>query len=75
MAHVPVDTEICRAFKKWMDRMELSDIDAAVALGCHRNTIRRYREGTAPIPRYILLACAAVALGVSEIQEYRKFKP
>jgi transcriptional regulator with XRE-family HTH domain len=49
----------------WRDRMGFSQRDACNALGCSRGAWARWEEGTQRIPRYIGLACAALALGMS----------
>lgn len=54
-------------FKAWRERMGLKKIEAAEALGISRNMPQRYEDGLAPIPRYIALACAAVAHGLPPI--------
>jgi len=48
----------------WRDRLHLNRVEAAAALGISRETLRFYEAGKHPIPRYIALACAAVALGI-----------
>ena len=48
-----------KEFENWMDRMWLSDGEAAGLLGVSRKRIRHFRESGAPI--YIGLACAALA--------------
>lgn len=51
---------------EWRKRLKLSQQGAAEALGCARNSIRAWESGTA-IPRYIALACAAIAYGLPPI--------
>jgi transcriptional regulator with XRE-family HTH domain len=46
----------------WRERMGFSQRDACDALGCSRNALSGW-EKTRP-PRYIGLACQALALGV-----------
>lgn len=48
----------------WRKRLRLSKVGAARALGCSAVTVLKYERGITPIPRYIALACAAIALGV-----------
>ena len=45
----------------WMARQKLNKVEAASALGIARSTLDRYLAGETEIPRYIALACAAVA--------------
>jgi predicted transcriptional regulator len=53
-----------RDLSAFRDRMSLTKKALAEALGIDRKTAQRYEEGAAPIPRYIALACAALAHGV-----------
>ena len=46
-------------FQEWLDRMDLSGLEAARRLGCSKNSILVYR--TKGAPEYIGLACAALA--------------
>jgi hypothetical protein len=55
------------AFCAWMKRMNLRLVDAEMLLGCSRSALRRYVKGDADIPRYIMLACAALAQGIRPI--------
>jgi DNA-binding XRE family transcriptional regulator len=48
----------------WRNRLSLSKTGAAEALGCSREALRLWEQGKNPIPLYIALACAAVALGI-----------
>lgn len=50
----------------WMIRLGLNKSGAASALGISRNTLQSYLEGKTAIPKYIALACAAVAMGLPE---------
>jgi transcriptional regulator with XRE-family HTH domain len=50
--------------RDWRKRLGLDLKDAAEALGCSRNSIPRWEAGKTEIPRYVALACAAIALGV-----------
>lgn len=51
-------------FTAWMKMMGFKAVDAAEALGVHRNTIPSYKkDGT---NKSIGLACAALAVGLSE---------
>lgn len=53
-------------FREWRERLGLSRSQVAEALGIGINQPKRYEEGQ-KIPRYIALACAAVALGIPPI--------
>lgn len=53
-------------FREWRERLGLNRVEAADALGMGRNQPKRYEEGQ-PIPKYVALACAAIALGVKPI--------
>lgn len=47
------------------ERMSWSKSELAARLGCDRKTLARYLSGeTKPIPRYIALACSALAHGL-----------
>lgn len=52
----------------WMARQKLNKMDAATALGIARSTLDRYLVGETEIPRYIALACAAVAHGLPPVR-------
>jgi len=56
------------SFQAWRERLGLTAKAAAEALGCSRTTVAGYAAGTVRIPRYIALACAAIAQGVPPIQ-------
>jgi plasmid maintenance system antidote protein VapI len=49
------------SLQAWMDRLGLNRTGAASALGISRNTLQAYLEGKYPIPKYIELACIALA--------------
>lgn len=53
-------------FREWRDRLGLNRIEAAAVLGLGRNQPQRYEDGQT-IPKYIALACAAVAHGLTPI--------
>lgn len=55
-------------FIDWRERLGFNRTDAAEALGLGRNQPQRYEEGQ-PIPKYIALACAALAHGLPPIGE------
>lgn len=48
----------------WRERMGFSQRDACVALGCSRGAWGKWEGGINKPPRYIGLACAALALGM-----------
>ncbi len=50
----------------WRERLQLSKVAAAWALGVSRESIARWERGEYPVPRHIALACAAIALGIPE---------
>lgn len=51
-------------FTEWRGRLGLSKAAAAEHLGVGRNMPRLYESGAAEIPRYIALACSALALNL-----------
>lgn len=52
--------------KSWRARQNLSQERAAEVLGCAKASIARWEKGQR-IPRYIALACAAIAHGIPPI--------
>jgi DNA-binding XRE family transcriptional regulator len=52
------------SFIEWRGRLHLNRVEAAAVLGVSRETLRFYETDKRPIPLYIALACAAVALGI-----------
>jgi transcriptional regulator with XRE-family HTH domain len=48
----------------WREAMGFSQREAAVALGCSRNALAGWESGEARTPKYIALACAALALNI-----------
>lgn len=50
--------------KAWRERMGYSQREAASVLGCSRSAWQGWEDGTQKPPRYIGLACAALALGM-----------
>jgi DNA-binding XRE family transcriptional regulator len=49
----------------WREAMGYTQQDAADALGCSRQALRNWEDGTSKCPRYIGLAMAALAMGMS----------
>ncbi len=52
----------------WMTRQNLNKVEACASLGIARTTLDRYLAGSVVIPRYIALACAAVAQRVPPVK-------
>lgn len=50
--------------KAWRERMGYSQREASSALGCSRSAWQAWEGGDQEPPRYIGLACAALALGM-----------
>lgn len=58
-------------FKRWRKSLKLSQKEAAEALGLKRRVVQYYEKGERDgdkvvIPKYIRLACSALAAGVSD---------
>lgn len=58
-------------FKRWRKSLKLSQKDAAEALGLKRRVVQYYEKGerdgeAVTIPKYIRLACSALAAGVPD---------
>ena len=53
-----------QVFLAWRERMGFSQRDACAALGCSRGAWAKWETGRQAAPRYIGLACAALALGM-----------
>lgn len=65
----PVSTEnhfTAAKLIEWRTNMGYSQRDACDALGCSRGALGGWENGN-PIPRYIGLACAALALGMEPL--------
>ena len=56
------------SLEAWMARLHFNKFKAATELGIARTTLDRYLEGATEIPRYIALACAAIAQGIPPIK-------
>lgn len=56
----------------WRDRMGFSQREACDQLGCSRGAWAGWETGKQPVPRYIGLACAALALGMKPYGELPK---
>lgn len=52
--------------KEWRRRLGWSQVEAAEHLGCGRSSLQQWERGGTAIPRYIGLACAALALGIRD---------
>jgi DNA-binding XRE family transcriptional regulator len=48
-------------FTRWRALLDYNKSDAAQALGCSPNSITAWESGQTRIPRYIALACRALA--------------
>ena len=48
----------------WREAMGLSQREAVTALGCSRGAFAGWESGESRVPKYIALACAAVALNI-----------
>ena len=64
--HKPMTKEV---LIKWRQRMGYEHRECAHELGCTVREWRAWENGEVPIPRYIGLACAALALGMSSYGE------
>lgn len=58
-------------FKRWRKTLKLSQKEAAEALGLKRRVVQYYEKGerdgeSVTIPKYIRLACSALAAGVHD---------
>lgn len=53
---------------EWRRRLNLTQAAAAAALGCGRRSLQQWEDPARPqgVPKYIGLACAALALGIRE---------
>lgn len=48
----------------WRTALGISRAEASRRLGCAENSLAAYEAGKTRIPRYIALACAALAYGL-----------
>jgi transcriptional regulator with XRE-family HTH domain len=58
-------------FKRWRKSLELSQNEAAEALGLKRRVVQYYEKGkrdgdAVKIPRSVRLACYAISLGITD---------
>jgi transcriptional regulator with XRE-family HTH domain len=58
-------------FKRWRKSLDLSQNEAADALGLKRRVVQYYEKGKrdgdpVKIPRFVRLACYAIAMGISD---------
>jgi DNA-binding XRE family transcriptional regulator len=51
---------------EWRRRLSLTQEQAAGSIGCSKRSIVIWEQGARDVPKYIALACAAIALGVTE---------
>ena len=51
----------------WRERLHLTVVAASAALCCGRRSIQSWEAGRTTIPRYIALACAAIAQGIPPV--------
>lgn len=73
MAKASTDPTVMKPvdFKRWRKSLKLSQKEAAEVLGLKRRVVQYYEKGErdgekVQIPKYIRLACSAVAAGVSD---------
>jgi DNA-binding transcriptional regulator YiaG len=64
---IPSEPFTSKAFGEWRERMGFSVADCAIELGCAEESVRRWERGEAQPPRYIGLACSALALGIDVV--------
>jgi len=60
---------VAASLTAWRERMGFSQRDACEALGCSRQAWSDWESGEHKTPRYIGLACAALALGMKPYGE------
>jgi transcriptional regulator with XRE-family HTH domain len=49
----------------WRQRFGWSRTEAAKQLGCSRNSLAAWESGASGIPKYIALACSALAMNIA----------
>ena len=49
---------------RWRELLHMNKGEASKELGCDRDAYSRWEAGLSKIPRYIALACAAIAHGL-----------
>ncbi len=54
-------------FKNWRDALELTQQEAADALGATKRAVQMWEAGDRPISRTVALACAAVQAGLAPV--------
>ncbi len=67
-------------FKRWRKSLKLSQKEAAEALGLKRRVVQYYEKGerdgeAVKVPKYIRLACSALASGMQDYAGPTKDKP
>lgn len=66
MKHPPVSKD---TLAKWRDNMGYSVRDCAHELGCTQAEWREWESGAVKIPRYVGLACSALAMDMKPYGE------
>ncbi|NUB29744.1 helix-turn-helix domain-containing protein [Azospirillum brasilense] len=56
-------------FKTWRKGLDLTQQEAADAIGITKRSVQLYEAGTQPVSRTIALACAAIAAGLKPLGE------
>ena len=51
---------------RWRKHLKLSQIDAARALNMTPGGLRKLENGKSPVRKVISLACAAIAMGITD---------
>lgn len=64
MTTTPQTEATAATLAAWREAMGFTHRDAADALGCSRTSYAKWEGGEARVPKYIALACAAVALNI-----------
>ena len=68
------------AFKRWRKSLQLSQKEAAAALGLKRRIIQYYEKGERDgekieVPKTVRLACYAIAMGIADFHGSSKDEP